>query len=462
MKKTKIVATIGPACESKKDLLSLSKAGVNVFRLNFSHGSHSEHKAKITKIRELGLQGAILLDTKGPEIRTDMGDEYANFKKGSKIIFTIEKSNYKKTGKISVNYRKFISDVTTGDTIVIDGGLMMAKVLRKTKTDVICKIFKGSAKLKGKKHINLQGKKVSLDTVTANDWKDIEFGIKNKVDYIALSFTRTAKDIREVRDFCLSKKQDIKIIAKIENFEAVQHLESIVKEADGVMVARGDLACEIPFTQVPRVQRKIIELCFQHKKPVIVATQMLKSLVENATPTRAEVMDVSTAVIDGADAVMLSEETTKGINPTNAVDIMNEIATETEKDFINPETQKKYNIDNIREEIIKTAAKIPLNLKGIDGICIFSKSGDSILTLSNYRPVVPIYAFVKNEKVKNQTSLLYGVYAEVMKIEKNPNENIKNLEKLIKEKKLKIKKYILIADLTVNNKTFPSIQIREL
>ena len=332
MKKTKIVATISPKSGSKEMIKKLSKAGVNVFRLNFSHGIYEEHGKQIDIIREADVDCAIMLDTKGPEIRTGEVRDKVFLKVGDKFTMTINGGVYEDTGKISVNYKDFIKDVNVGDVIVFDSGVMHAKAIKKTSTDIDFIVTEGQTNITTKRHINLFGKPVSLPTITEQDWKDIEFGISKDVDMIALSFVKSGKDAKSVKDYCTSKgHSNIQIISKIENFESTQNLEDIIIESDGIMVARGDLACEIPFSKVPAVQKKIIALCSYYKKPVIIATQMLLSMVENIQPTRAEVSDVANAVLNGTDAVMLSGETTTGKFPIETVKYMAKICENTEK-----------------------------------------------------------------------------------------------------------------------------------
>lgn len=458
MRNTKIVATIGPASESELMIKKLSKAGVNVFRMNFSHGDHAEQGAKMDKIRKLGIPGAILLDTKGPEIRTGKVNDAIHVKKGDKLVLTINEGVYEDTGKLSVNYKEFIKDVKIGDVIVVDSGDILIKAKRKTKTDVHCEVVKGKGKITSKRHINLQGKKVTLPTVTEKDWKDIDFGIKKKVDFIALSFVRTAADIREVRKYCRKKKQDIKIIAKIENFEAVQNLEEIVIESDGVMVARGDLACEITFPKVPQVQRRTMELCSVYNKPVIVATQMLLSMTNNINPTRAEVMDVSTAVVDGADAVMLSDETTKGVDPVNVVTMMKDIIVETEKS-IAKEKMFMYSDETVRDHFAQSAVLMADNIDEINGIVVISRDGTLAQTVSNYETTAPIFAFTDNTKIKNQMELLRGVNPFEIKLSNNVETVVKAIKKTFdKIHHLKIKKYVFLY----NKDDVPVLEIRKM
>ena len=462
MKKTKIVATIGPKSESPDILQKLSDAGVNVFRLNFSHGSHEEHGAKIDTIRKLNLAGGILLDTKGPEIRTGEVRGEIDVKTGDSLTLTIDKGIYEDTNKLSVNYPEFIKDVKTGTIIVIDSGVIKAEVKEIKGNDVLCKIIAGSGKITTKRHINLMGEHVSLPTVTENDWKDIEFGIEKKVDFIALSFVRTGQDIEEVREFCKKKGHIPHIIAKIENQEAVDNLEDIVIASDGIMVARGDLACEVNFAKVPQIQKEIMDLCFIYSKPVIVATQMLMSMVNNITPTRAEVSDVANAVYEGTHAVMTSDETTKGLYPLESIETMAEIVKVNEGDF----EQQEYSmpIEELNLELAKSAISMIESTSGIDAIVVLTKSGRMASFISNERPNCPIFAFTNNDLACHTMSLLYDVYSyKIDFIADDYAITINNAIDIIrKNKDYKVRKCLVISYYKANGKNYPSITIREI
>lgn len=453
-KRTKIVATIGMASETEEMLKKMSDAGVNVFRLNFSHGDHSEHAAKIEKIRRLGLPGAILLDTKGPEIRTRNTSTKVELKKGDKLVLTIEETTYEESGKLGVSYKEFINDITVGDFITIDESLI-AKAVNKTATDIEFEITKGFGKVGSNRHINVQGRHVSLPTVTENDWKDIDFGIEQKVDYIALSFARTAKDINDVREYCAKKGHgSVKIIAKIENGEAVDNLEEIAMATDGIMVARGDLAKEIPFAKVPRVQRRIMELCSYYKKTVIVATQMLASMVTEINPTRAEISDVANAVFSGTDAVMLSEEATKSEDPSHVVATMAEIAEESEKEVYGDED----------ETVVYDEVVLPLTpemAEGVDAIVVISKDYNTTRFVSNARVALPTFSFINDVTLKNQMNLLWNVKSFELNISDDFEANVAEAEKVV-AKMGDFKKYALISETTVKGKVIPTVQVREM
>lgn len=462
MKRTKIVATIGPASESPEVLKGLSKAGVNVFRLNFSHGTHKEHETKIDLIRQLNLPGGIMLDTKGPEIRTGevRGEVPVNI--GDKIIFTIDKGVYEDTGKISINYKEFINDVKVGTIIVVDSGVIDAKVMEIHGHDIICRVVKGSGKITTKRHVNLMGEHVSLPTITENDLDDINFGIKKKVDFIALSFTRTAKDIEDLREYCRKKGHVPHIIPKIENGEAIGNLEEIVKASDGIMVARGDLACEIPFAKVPQIQKQIIELCDMYSKPVIIATQMLLSMVDNITPTRAEVSDVANAVYEGADAVMTSDETTKGFDPVNVIQVMNDIVSTNEEEFIINSYNNSTDTDELNIEMIKSTVRAIDYTCGVDSIIVLTKSGRMAEYISSEKPSCPIFAFTDNDLAKNTMSLLWGVYPEVMNFDEDNYEKTIQVALNYVKSQFGCKRCLLISYYKTHNSEYPLMNIRDL
>lgn len=454
MKSTKIVATIGPASSSEEMLKKISDAGVNVFRFNFSHGTHEDHGLKMDRIRKLNLPGAILLDTKGPEIRTGEFKDGLSVKVGDKFTTTIEKGIYEDTKKVSINYKEFIKDVEVGDTIVIDSGAIFAKALSKTKTDIVFEVTEGSGKLTTKRHINLQGKDVSLPTITENDWLDIKFGCEQKVDFIALSFVRTAKDIQDVRDFCAKNGHGtVQIISKIECSEAVKNLDELVEASDGIMVARGDLACEVSFALIPTLQKEMIELCKFYKKPIIIATQMLLSMVDNVSPTRAEVSDVANAIFDYSDAVMLSDESTKSQDPSHVVKTMARIALETEEAM---EMNGKYTEPS---EVISLLGDLA---NEAEAIVIISDSDELAREVSNARLDIKTFAFVENQLLNNCMHLLFGVLPYKIKFEKDIESTLKIAEKEVKKFDDQIESYIAIFEKNVNGKKVTAIEFRSL
>ncbi len=464
-KRTKIIATIGPVTEDLKSLKILAEKGVNIFRLNFSHGTHKWHGEVIKRIKNLNKQTtesiAILLDTKGPEIRTGEVEIPLKLNKGDKIILTPDILIAKTSKKISVNYEYLSKDISIGEKILVDNGIMTFKVLEKKDKDIIIEVMEDGI-LESKRHLNLPGKEVSLDAITKKDWEDIDFGIKMKVDFIALSFVRSAKEIKKVKEYLKKKKAKIKIIAKIESFEAVKNLEEIVDTSSAVMVARGDLGAEIPFSEVPQVQKKIIELGDKYYTPIIVATHMLESMINNPIPTRAEVTDIFTAVEQKADCTMLSGETTVGEFPMKAVDAMVETIKETEIAALKNWQFRDKKVSGKRELISKMSAKIASDDDDLSAIIVLTRSGLMANLISNFRPKAPIYAFTNTPSTKRSVQILWGVKCFKINFSENPEIIVERAEKKILEKysKLKNKKYVLIADFLVGEKIIPTLQIR--
>jgi pyruvate kinase len=333
MKKTKIVATIGPATESAERLASLLTSGMNIMRLNFSHGDFAEHQNRIENLKKATAQTKIkafvLQDLSGPKIRLgEFSTERVDLKAGDMITITTEKIVGDAT-RVSINYPLFPKEVKKGDLVMVDDGKKKFQVVEIKGEDVVCKILVGG-NTKGRRGVNLPNSDLSVSSITEKDRTDLEFGVKNKVDFMALSFVRKPEDIIELREILKKKKCKAKIVAKIETPQAIANIDKIIKLSDGIMVARGDLAIEVPFEKVPLYQKMIIKKCNKLGKFVITATQMMESMIKSPVPTRAEVSDVANAILDGTDAIMLSEETTLGEYPVEAVSAMTRIAEEIE------------------------------------------------------------------------------------------------------------------------------------
>ncbi|NOR84641.1 pyruvate kinase [archaeon] len=413
MKKTKIVCTIGPASEDEETLNKLISAGMNVARLNFSHGDYEEHKARITKIKKINktieFPVAILLDMQGPEIRTGALKKDINLKTGDTLTLTTTKDNLE---KINVNYKRLPKDVIIGGEIFIDDGLISLEVIKTTTTDVICRVL-NNAILGSRKTVNLPGADVKMPSFTDKDWQDIKFGLEQDIDYIAVSFVRTKKDIMDLRKFLGIKNGEVGIIAKIEHPKAIENFDEILEVSDGIMIARGDLGVEIPLEKVPMYQYEIIKKCNHVKKPVITATHMLNSMIENPRPTRAEVTDVANAIINGTDAIMLSGETAKGKYPVKSVKIMSKIALEIEK-TIKPHIKDKIDNKNIPNIVSNSVALAAINLNA-RAIATFTKTGITASMLSKYRPQMPIYALTPKKEVLRKLALMWGVFPIYLK-----------------------------------------------
>ncbi len=428
MRRTKIVCTIGPASESKEKLSQLMDAGMNVARLNFSHGDFEEHGGRVKRIRELskekGKAVAILLDTKGPEIRTGMlkNDEKVTLEKGQEFILTTEDIEGDNT-KTSVTYNALPSDMEAGNIILIDDGLIGLKVKETTATEVICEVVNGG-KLGSRKGVNLPGVSVNLPAITKKDIADIEFGIKQGVDFIAASFVRKASDVLEIKKILEEHNSDIQIIPKIENQEGVDNLNEILEIADGLMVARGDLGVEIPPENVPAVQKMMIKKCNKAGKPVITATQMLDSMIRNPRPTRAEASDVANAIYDGTDATMLSGETAMGDYPVESVETMARIAVETEKQLRYDQLMDREGLEvrnTITDSISYATCKSAYELDAA-AIITSTQSGYTAKMVSKYRPFTPIIAVTPNEKSFNRLVLSWGVKPVLADITKSTDE----------------------------------------
>ncbi|MFC0187898.1 pyruvate kinase [Fictibacillus aquaticus] len=415
MRKTKIVCTIGPASESVEKLSQLIEAGMNVARLNFSHGDFDEHGARIQNIREaagkLGKTVAILLDTKGPEIRTQtLENGVAELKAGEELIVSMTEviGNEK---KISVSYPGLIHDVHVGSRILLDDGLIELEVTSIGSDELRTKIL-NSGTLKNKKGVNVPNVSVKLPGITDKDAKDIEFGIQQGVDFIAASFVRRATDVLEIRDILeRNNAADIQIIPKIENQEGVDNIDEILAVSDGLMVARGDLGVEIPAEEVPLVQKMLIKKCNELGKPVITATQMLDSMQRNPRPTRAEASDVANAIFDGTDAIMLSGETAAGTYPVEAVQTMHKIASRAESslDYRNIlSLRSKESKTTITDAISQSVSFTALNLEA-NAVITATEKGQTARSISKYRPKAPIIAVTSNEDVCRKLSLVWGV-----------------------------------------------------
>jgi pyruvate kinase len=414
MRKTKIICTIGPASENEEILTRMCMAGMNVARLNFSHGTHEEHQTKIDlikKVREkLNLPIAIMLDTKGPEYRIKTFENHkVVLQEGDRFIFTVDDVEGNEQ-RVSVNYKNLINEISVGERILVNNGLLIFEVVELNKTEAICKVIAGG-ELSDRKSMNFPNHVLKGDYLSEQDKDDILFGIKNDVDYIAASFVSNKSDINSVREFLNENGgNDIDVIAKIENRAGVDNIEEICDIADGIMVARGDLGVEIPFVEVPSIQKFLIKKCRLLGKRVITATEMLESMIQNPRPTRAEISDVANAVYDGSSAIMLSGESASGKYPVAAVKNMAEIAEYTEtkidytKRFSNTDYVIKSNIDAVSHATCAMAIDT-----GAKGIVISSLSGITVRMVSRFRPPVDIIGMTTSEKAWRKLNLSWGV-----------------------------------------------------
>ena len=415
-KKTKIVCTIGPASESIDTLKELIKTGLNVCRLNFSHGNYEEHGKRIDNIKaarnEMKLPIAILLDTKGPEIRTGkFSSPEVNLVEGQNFIITMEDVLGDET-KCTVSYKELVNDVKPGNQILIDDGLVGLAVKEIKGQEILC-IVQNAGTIKDNKGVNVPNVKINLPAITPKDKKDIEFGIEQGIDFIAASFVRKASDVLAIREILEEHNAtNIQIISKIENQEGVDNIDEILEVSDGLMVARGDLGVEIPTEDIPIVQKELIKKCNILGKPVITATQMLDSMIRNPRPTRAEVTDVANAIFDGTDAIMLSGETAAGKYPLESVKTMASIAIRAEQTLDYEEllkTKVKLRQLNITNAISHATCTTAIDLKA-SAIITATASGYTARMVSSYRPSAPIIAATNSEMVMRQMGLVWGVY----------------------------------------------------
>ena len=431
-RKTKIVATVGPASSSVKMLQRLMHAGVDIFRLNFSHGENSEKKELIDRIREvsgrLGSDVAILADLQGPKIRTGkMRDNAMNLVKGEEVTITTAEI-LGENGVIPTIYRDLPRDVRHGSRILLDDGLLELKVSMVQGEDVLCTVVSGGI-LKNNKGINLPGVKVSAPSLTEKDRLDLEFCLHVDIDYIALSFVRNAEDVEELKRIISASGKQIPIVAKIEKPEALRNFNKILKVADAIMVARGDLGVEVLPEKVPVYQKKIIEACNRAGKPVITATQMLDSMVKNPRPTRAETSDVANAIIDGTDAVMLSAETASGDHPVESVETMVRVALEVESSGFMRRPEHGPEISRgIALAVADSACRAAGALKA-KAIVVFTQSGSTAALISCFRPLTPIIAFTNSTEIRRRLTLFWGVRCTEVGITENTDQQIFEVEK---------------------------------
>ncbi|MDD3204864.1 MAG: pyruvate kinase [Lachnospiraceae bacterium] len=414
MRRTKIICTIGPASEQEDKLKALMKAGMNVARFNFSHGSHEEHNRKYDRVikvsNELGLPIATMMDTKGPEIR--LGDiEGGKTELVSGQTFTLTtKSMLGNNEKVEITYKNLMQDISVGSTILIDDGLIEMEVVQITDMDIVCKVINGGP-ISNHKGVNVPGAELSMPYISAVDKKDIEFGAELGFEYIAASFTRTKEDILEIREIIKEHNSRMKIIAKIESVQGIQNIDEILEVSDGIMVARGDMGVEVPMEEVPIIQKSLIKKAVAQGKHVITATQMLESMIKNPRPTRAETTDVANAIYDGTTAIMLSGESAAGLYPIEAVKTMARIAERAESDIDYKSRLKKSN--DLEDISITTAISHACCSTAMDlnaaAIITVTMSGFTAGLVSKYKPSCPIIGCTVNPVICRQLNMMWGV-----------------------------------------------------
>ncbi|WP_159799278.1 pyruvate kinase [Flavobacterium sp. MK4S-17] len=459
-KKTKIVATLGPACSTREVIKDMIDAGVNVFRINFSHADYTDVKERINIIRslndEFGYNTSILADLQGPKLRVGVMKEDVVVAPGDMITFTTAEDIPGTAEKVYMNYKEFPNDVNAGERILLDDGKLIFEVLETNRRDEVKAMVIQGGPLKSKKGVNLPNTKVSLPALTQKDIKDAIFAIKEEVDWIALSFVRTPKDLQELQDL-ISEHSDhkIPIVAKIEKPEAVENIDKIVAFCDGLMVARGDLGVEVPAQEVPLIQKKLVNRAKTARIPVIIATQMMETMITSLTPTRAEVNDVANSVMDGADAVMLSGETSVGNYPVQVIQKMTQIIESVED---SPLITVPQNVPQVRtkrfitKSICYHAAQMANVIKA-KAISTLTNSGYTAFQISAWRPQAHILVFTSNKKILTQLSLLWGVNAFYYDKFLSTDETVEEVNLIAKEKG-----YVEKGDMLINLAAMPVVE----
>ncbi len=454
--KTKIVATLGPASSSPEMLREMMLSGMDVCRLNFSHGNYAFYTELIQNIRsvsaELGLHTAILADLQGPKMRVgEMQDGPIELVEGAELIITTEPIKGRQ-GMVSTSYTQFPQDVKKGELVLLDDGKLRLEVVATDgRTTVTTRVLNGGP-LSANKGLNLPNTKISLPCLTEKDKQDLDFALEHDVDWVGLSFVRNARDIIELKGIIQQREKHSRVVAKIEKPEALKDIDEIIRESDALMVARGDLGVEIPMEQVPLAQKDIIRRCLAHHRPVIVATQMMESMITNITPTRAEVNDVANAVLDHADAVMLSAETSVGRYPVEVVRAMNKILLEMEKSdtMYNVEESKLEDNDRmVTDAICKASVRMAAAID-IKAIVTMTHSGYTAFKISSMRPKAHIFAFTSNKRILNMLNLVWGVRAHYYDKTVSTDHTIADIKHILRSGK-----YVEKGDLLVNVASMP-------
>jgi pyruvate kinase len=467
MRRTKIIVTLGPATCTPPKLEALMNLGVNVFRFNMSHAPYDWVRAVAKSIREISAklhhEVALLLDTQGPAIRTGDVPKPYDLQIGDWVSFTVKGQKGTVQISVDVNYPHLVEDIEVGSIVIVDNGLLRMQAIEKRENELICKVLTPGP-MGSRRHINLPGVDVKLPALTEKDYADIELAFECDMDIIAMSFVRRAADIELLRGVIKSKNSHIRIVAKIEDQMAVRNLEEIIAACDGLMVARGDLGIEVPYEELPIIQRRAVNLCLAAVKPVIVATHLLESMITNPAPTRAEITDIANAVFEHADAIMLSGETTTGKYPLECVEIMDRIALRIEQGktvatYVNPIVPKSPH------QRMDAATVYLANESQSAGICVFTHSGKTARFIAGLRPqTAPIFAFTPNLDVCRSLSLHFGIRAHVIEFHNDPNEILIRMQRrLIEYGYVKSgDSIVVVSDLEVGKETLHAIHVHTL
>ncbi|MDB4990201.1 MAG: pykF [Myxococcaceae bacterium] len=461
---TKIVCTIGPASDTSETLERLARAGMNIARINMSHGTHKSALMIVQRIqslnRELNHPVSILLDTMGPEIRTGEIKENIDLKVGEIFSFTVLTNENPEEKSVHVHYPDLVKDLKVGNRVTVDNGLINLEVLEITEGRLQCRVLDGGT-LGSRKHVNLPGVRVNLPSITEKDRKDIEFAIENELDFIALSFVRSPQDVLDAREIVQSKGGHARIIAKIENQEGVDHFDAILEVADGIMVARGDLGVEVPIEELPSIQRMIVRKCSLAGKPVIVATHLLESMIHSPTPTRAEVTDVANAVYEQADAIMLSGETAQGKYPERCVEMLDKIARRTEK-----EAGLGFYLTRLREgirgELARSACRLA-DAVNSPAIVVITRRGSLAQLVASYRPQrAIIYACTNMSTTRRKLWLLRSVVPFRIEFSSDPEKTIQTAFEKLRQRNRAVAgdPIVVVSDVLTGGDSVSSVQVR--
>ena len=467
MRKTKIIATLGPATDSPEMIGRMIDGGMNIARLNMSHAPHDWVRRVVKDIREAAaarnLSVGILMDTQGPSIRTGDLPVALDLKPGQKFTLTVRGEKSEEESSVDVNYENFVNDIDVGNVVLLDNGEIQMKVLKKFANRIECEVLT-PGKLGSRRHINLPGVKVSLPALTGKDLQDVALGLELGVDYIALSFVREAKDVRQLKAVVAGAKQKPIIIAKIEDQQAVENLKEIIHEADALMIARGDLGIEVPYEELPIIQRRAVKYCLRIGRPVIVATHMLESMIKNPIPTRAEVTDVANAVFEQADAIMLSGETTVGKYPLKCLEVFDRVARRTERSG-GANFHEQAELTNQREKLVKSAV-VMANELNAEAILVFTMSGTSARYAAWMRPrFSPVFAICDTQPVGDSLTLCWGVRPVVIPFDHGSREKTisRAIEQLVERKLLgRGNTVVVISSINVDGQTVKAVQMREV
>lgn len=467
VRRTKIIATLGPATESEEMLAALIDRGVNIFRLNMSHAPHDWVRTVSARVRTLAARAsqpvALLLDTQGPAIRTGDLPTKLDLKVGDTFTFTVRGHQSEELHSVDTNYDDLVKDIHVGDVVLVDNGVIRMLVKEKCEKELKCEVLTPGT-LGSRRHINLPGIKVNLPALTEKDLQDVAVGVECGVDFVALSFVREANDVEILRQVLATHDAaDTSIIAKIEDQSAVRNINEIIQAADGVMVARGDLGIECPYEELPIIQRRIVKKCLTQGKPVIVATHMLESMITNPIPTRAEITDVANAVFEQSDCIMLSGETTVGRYPLSCVEVLDRVARRIERSG-GIGFSKDLPLSTPRHMIASSAIDLANNLHA-SGLVIFTRTGRMAAVCAALRPrSTPIFAFTPDTHLTRQFCLRYGVYGYPLEFDQDPEETLRRAETEIRRLNLVPSgaTVVVISDIISEGRTINAVQVRTL